>query len=1619
MMDCGASDVVADIWSTGAFAMESPLRDLLDSDDFTLEQLLSEDELLQEIRGLDMRLLDYISQEHIVAQLIQYVIVPLCDDDNNNGDNNNNNDHNNDHNSNSHEDSNRDKDIHCYVGNENSHHDHVDEKKNQNEDMEQTTTLEEVDIRNPHTYTNHNDDIHEGQQNEHQNQQATTLDPVEKARVVEDSNEQTMTTASSSAVKALKEPGKWLFQQLEYGSSNTVEESKSVSYENDSDMKRIRFPYMACEIICSEISDLINAIVEGTVDADMVHPRFHALGDAIAKDTTTTPNSNSNTNTTDVPTAEDYNDANIQKTPPRQRIRILDILFSLLNDTKIGSLDDHRAGYFDKVLSILFRKRPIALSEYFNTGDNIISTSNGKKYSTNTKLMKSFFSHLYSHSIMQIVQRLMMPKPQTLQEQAAAIAAAAEERGEIHRQNDSSGGNFVNSQDSDLILSISSSDDENDDSFVFQCNWSETELGLQLLLETLITDKKLNNNNTTRERCLNATLNASEIIITIIQNSPLNSYFMISLTNDPILKTIIDAAVTLTEEESFSRHDSTLTSAMNVLESLILQLGGYGAVGTVSLVQQQQEEEQQSSSSIHTAQQQQNEEHITNDRGDSCNENSKVSSGSQTPSTGTTNIPVPIIAGLSTLELYLPSLLQSLSLLLADPVTETWLSQMQYSSYALKVANKMSKSSNILKKNINAPQKLLGMSRLRIVRLLESLVLLGSHRVDIYLCQSDCLELCLDLFWRFQWCSMLHQSVANLLVHIFEGANKRIQLQEYFLIRCNLLGRLMNSFHPQQFGPINDNSTTFEPFIGSSSSCAEADNIQGFSIINKEGNIISTADNSLSEVVLAVKEMSAEVMPTTSSVDTEGGSNSDDSNNDNNAMDIIAVSDDDVDAVLEQQLEQQERENENEKVESGEHHTDEKCDDHEIKYNLEQQAVTVVQNEVILINDEVEVEQVSTEAVQCNDSLEASTDDEPYVDDEIPAQSFRYGSMGHVIIICQALVHACTATASDTGNCSTENNEDYINHSQNVLELIENVDEQQLYDEDKKYEVYNQDSNVQVHETGINDNGNEFGCLIVENKAENADIIDPDSLVESIIENTGGDPSAPTLNPSLGLAHIVDSHPLKLRWQEFIATTLASETAIQSTPLGGFLSNPSMNTGFEGELTIGGLTFGPSGVSVNTDTLQILGGTSGGGSNNNRPGLIDDGNYDNDCDGDEGDPLQPPPVPPRGIGMLGGGDVIDMDDNDLDIAASMMAGLTLPGRHHHHHHGVSDNANSTEEHNEGNTGSNPLNMGSSYLFDDPLGKTGNLELELGKLGRYNLDEKNSNSQDNQGKLDKILNSHNIVDDDDDDSDQSSEEEDDPSTLHRTKGGGTDEGDHVPVMNLFAGNLVGPATNITSAIGDNADCIPSIEANFASFDDAFGTNTTNNKAKDDPFMGGFSSNSNNSNAPPAMMVSDFANFDDAFGSTDPFGNTDHNFVTAATRRNSDDSNDNVFFNATFDDLEQSNFTTSTTTTTTEVVTGTSNDTLPDTFFGGVHSSSFLLEEKNNVFVDHDKKHDSDVSTMLTKAPSTEENTIDTAKEVGKQDEEEGEEAGIATRKEEIPTEQEETRTKLVPIGDAVH
>jgi hypothetical protein len=659
-----------DIWSTGAFAFESPLKDLLDSLDYTLEDLLREDELLQEIRGLHPQLVEFFKSEENVAGLVRCLIA-------------------------------QPPPLEKYTAQEARAASPIAPLKtcqgtSGTPNKQQDRGIS--DCTNPASVDNHD---------------------IESTEVDDTSDD-------------IASPGKWLLDNTTelvdaHSTSTTTATSQTIEeYEK----KYIRFPYMACEVICCEVPAILDILVEGTVPIPMAD---------------------------DASSSEDSH-----------RKSILDLLFSMLFETPPSQLDDRRAGYLEKILTVLLRKKRSELTSYIN-GDHLkISESAAKKTfhkGGGEQLLRALFNHLHSNSIAQIVQRLLMPNPpssESFEEGTCSFEKNGSDNFQMNEKSD---------EDEDDILSS-----DVDDFVGIDSDWADSEVGLELLLNHLIVDSTVHSDklpfSKEDEAQLNASQHACEILITVIQHSPLSSNVMKIMTGEVVLDRLIKCACGTSsgnKPESFSMHDSTMTTAMNVLEVLILQLGGYGTFPTGS-----------------------NQDDVNDNKEmTSCDSNNLGTNPIHSYITGKSESPKEAEA--NCLIRKLPEFLSNLCDLLTHPDTATWKSQFQYS---------------------REPQFMLGASRLRIVRLIESLVLLRIRDVDLILCSSDCLQICLDLFWAFPWCSMLHQSVANLLVHVLEGGEDRVDLQMYFLNRCNLPKRLMDSFRID--GNINargERASTGETFI--------------------------------------------------------------------------------------------------------------------------------------------------------------------------------------------------------------------------------------------------------------------------------------------------------------------------------------------------------------------------------------------------------------------------------------------------------------------------------------------------------------------------------------------------------------------------------------------------------------------------------------------------------------------------------------------------------------------------------------------------------------------------------------------------------------------------------------
>jgi len=1426
-----------DIWTTDAFAFEgSPLKDLLESQNYSLVDLLAQDELLQELRGCLPVLVEYFGKPEVVAGLVECLVceVPKSRDE--------------------------------WIKDEEERRRKAKERRKSSLNASSPTRCAPtVEVNSPDTENN------EGS--------------VE---------------AYWNSPKKETPPGDWIFNRHKEDEQQPKEEERSP--EEEYDLKFVRYPYMACEVLCSEVGATIDVLVDGYVDEITINDDDDSLlGDTESRrgfkeesfkgddeyneidvylDDENIPDQQNDRSRP----SQEQEKSHQQQTPQR---RILDLLFSVLIDTPPASLDDRRAGYFEKVLVVLFRKRAQAMSDYMNTPLIITSSSAvmARKMSADIDLAAKFgitdatsrlvidenssnrtssyvslsqqfnaedvssklltpsesfndspphtpttqfvnpfesqprpvpspaleekillpnsppmlmcalFDHLHSHSMMHIVQRLLLPSPAREQQNSKED----DKSGNGFLDKSTSGtddDNLTNAMNNEFMNAINqmkgieeneNSDDEdleNEMHHLFRCNWSESPAhALELLLarlegqtepfliqygfpvgydtsrwENRMTNKSDENDASREEEeqeaILSCSQHASEILINIIQNSSLDSAVMISLSTDPALDRILKIASLqgmqpeTNETPVFVPYESTMTCAMTVVESLALQLGGYGSVentvagndgsdkseSTLQILPMSPESSSEPDAPIHLTE-----------------------LGPHTPPTVSSPPPppAPSIATPNTLVHHLPTLLAELSSLLSHPATKAWTIPAQFTH--------------------NEPRPLLGTSRLRILRLLESLVLLGNPNVDAVLIESDCLEQCMNLFWEFEWCSMLHQSAANLVVHLFESKDDRAGLQKYFLVRCRLLERLMEAFEVPPKVSNDSTRSSLNTDIDASNKLKE---LLGVGEPPKDDGNEGMGDGgacpSYGGAVLAMKSL-YRFEQLTSSVESERGS---ESSNDERDIDedeagvVVPVSDDDVDSAMEKEFQEKnavlENSNENSRfisaADTGQGRED----------NTPQQQDTGLMNNFSTISPrEGQLSHAPSHVVP-----------------------FRRGYMGHVMIICQALVNVCNNDSNDDRpgeGCDKKGLE--------VGGPSDDSSPSSEFDSSPTFSDPEDELDINKPKGGLPSRPTELDVKCLASSPPGDSLFCPTSPILKVhapCESNAGD------EKPLQAATITRQHPHYPKWQNFVATVFASEMSVQSKALGG---------------------------------EQAAIGTSG--NEGNIADIIED-NCDNDFLGINTD---------NGVftgledGMIVG--ELDMDENDLDIAASMMEALRLPPSHdgpsdfdtdeasssppsgHNRKRGVigggallgvsDQNPFSLQEASSSEKGSGIANFGSviqrptvkDYVYDDPLGRVHPFGTDDSSDEEENDTDGVNTSDDDAFMSDAMVISNGIG--------ESSSRKD---NMNRSVSiDSTDEDESSPpVMDLFAGNFSFEEANESSpSLPSNDD---STWTDFANFESAF-------------------------------------------------------------------------------------------------------------------------------------------------------------------------------------------------------
>mmetsp|Transcript_14021 Transcript_14021/g.30339 ORF Transcript_14021/g.30339 Transcript_14021/m.30339 type:complete len:719 (-) Transcript_14021:1130-3286(-) len=63
-------------WKVAGFSQPSPIEQILDKEEFTLEELLDEDDIIQECKSLNGRLVAFLRERSTVEQLVRYLVEP-------------------------------------------------------------------------------------------------------------------------------------------------------------------------------------------------------------------------------------------------------------------------------------------------------------------------------------------------------------------------------------------------------------------------------------------------------------------------------------------------------------------------------------------------------------------------------------------------------------------------------------------------------------------------------------------------------------------------------------------------------------------------------------------------------------------------------------------------------------------------------------------------------------------------------------------------------------------------------------------------------------------------------------------------------------------------------------------------------------------------------------------------------------------------------------------------------------------------------------------------------------------------------------------------------------------------------------------------------------------------------------------------------------------------------------------------------------------------------------------------------------------------------------------------------------------------------------------------------
>ena len=193
--------------------------------------------------------------------------------------------------------------------------------------------------------------------------------------------------------------------------------------------------------------------------------------------------------------------------------KLLMKLFSLL-DSELP-LNPHLGGYFEKILEMLFRRMTIPVIPFVNQGG--------------ITLLRRFLDQIDNYSVMQIVQRLMLPHIP-------------------------------------FLMTIDPNDMMMEDTQNYQCNWSFIPEACDMLCDRMLD-----------LQCVDVPSHVSDLLITVLQLSPPDASILFHLCNPDCLRKLFTAAFAdEADHQSVDCPPSAVASvslaALSVLESLVSRI---------------------------------------------------------------------------------------------------------------------------------------------------------------------------------------------------------------------------------------------------------------------------------------------------------------------------------------------------------------------------------------------------------------------------------------------------------------------------------------------------------------------------------------------------------------------------------------------------------------------------------------------------------------------------------------------------------------------------------------------------------------------------------------------------------------------------------------------------------------------------------------------------------------------------------------------------------------------------------------------------------------------------------------------------------------------------------------